>query len=57
MFQVKPRVTIKGIRAEPGQVRIPPKTSTPVEKKVPPSSEVQEEKCKRITVGGSKQKV
>jgi len=54
---VKPRVTIKGIRAEPRQVRIPPKTSTPVEKKVPPSSEVQEEKCKRITVGGSKQKV
>ena len=46
MFQVKPRVTIKGIRAEPGQVRIPPKTSTLVEKKkVPPSVEVQEDHC------------
>ena len=40
--QEKPRVTIKGIRAEPGQVKIPPKTSTPVErkKKAPPSDEV-----------------
>jgi hypothetical protein len=51
-------VTIKGVRAKPGQDRIPPKTSTPVEKKkVPPSAEVQEEKRKRIIVGGSKQKV
>lgn len=40
--QEKPRVTIKGIRVELGQVKIPPKTSTPVErkKKAPPSKEV-----------------
>lgn len=51
--QEKPRVTIKGIRAEPGHVRIPPKLSTMVEKKKkePQPAEVQEEKRKRITVG------